>query len=378
MKKIFLLSFAITIHIFGFSQVIEELNAITTALPIITTTPNAAERGLGEIGVVATEFNNEAGFHQNPALLSRNKKVFGIKLSYMPWMRSFVAGNSIYDIGVYYSINKKNTIAANLYYYKTGNLSFGNNITTYNYEYFGSVKYAHSFSEHFSSGISIKYIESNIINSYIYLNMQNIKTYAGDIGFDYKNKINLANNKLKYDIGLSITNLGPKVSYSNPSLQKEFIPTSLKLGTMWTYENKITDDKQINYTIAYQAEKLLVPTPQIYDNNGMLISIDTDVPAFEAIFLSFHDAPNGFKEEMHEIIHKFGGEVLYKADNEIYYAFRAGYFSEHFTKGYRKYGTTGVGFKYKLYKFNFAYIIDSRTSPLANTFNISLGFHKTF
>ncbi len=208
--------------------------------------------------------------------------------------------------------------------------------------------------------------------------MNKIRTYSGDFGLDYRNKIKLANeNKLRYDFGIAITNFGPRVSYSsNPLVQKDFIPTALKIGTMWTYEKFLSKERQLNYSIAYQAEKLLVPTPQYYDSNGVLLGVDTNVPAFDAIFLSFYDAPNGFDEEIHEIIHKFGGEVKYKMNNTISYVLRAGYFYNHYTKGNRKFGTIGTGFKYKHYHINFAYIIDTFNSPLAHTTNINLGFHK--
>ncbi len=377
MKKISIILLSLLFSLNVFSQDTDMLNTIITAIPFLNLTPNAAERSLAEIGVVATDNNYEAGLFQNPALLSRNKKIFGVKLSYMPWMRNYVGRSSITDIGVYYSINEKNTIASNFYYFNIRPIDFNYSTITEAYKFYGSIKYAHSFSEHFSTGISIKYIESSVVIISSYPFKENIKTYAGDIGFDYRNEINLCeNNKVKYDIGLSFENLGPKPSISfNSSTFKDFIPTTIKLGTMWTYETQLTKEKQINYSLAYQAEKLLVPTPQVYEN-GVLIGMDNNISALEGIFQSFYDAPFGYKEELHEILHKFGGEVMYKPNNETSYALRTGYFSEHYTKGNRKYGTVGTGVKYKLYYLDLAYIITSREDALANTININLGFHK--
>ncbi|MCD4792955.1 MAG: PorV/PorQ family protein [Bacteroidales bacterium] len=144
---------------------------------------------------------------------------------------------------------------------------------------------------------------------------------------------------------------------------------------MWTFEKLLPEERQINYTLAYQAEKMLVPTPPYYENDVML-GTDDEVSAIEGIFQSFYDAPFGFREELHEILHKFGGEILYKPKNEISYTLRGGYFSEHSTKGNRKFGTTGIGLKYRFLYLDLAYIIISRQSVYANTININLGFQK--
>ncbi len=372
MKKIFFFALAVLMNHLVFSQNYDDLNTILTAVPFLNTTPSAEERGMGEIGVVTNQNNYINGHFQNPALLSRNKKVFGAKASYMPWQ---MIGQSISDIVVYYSINKKHTIAGNLNYFDINSSNYDNNLGTNTYEFSVSIKYAQSFSEHFSSGITLKYVESNIFNNSI-SNMKKVKTLAGDIGFDYRNQVNFLDNKqLKYDIGFAITNLGPKVSYSTTSKYSDFIPTNLKLGILWTYEKKIKEGKQLNYNLAYQAEKLLVPTPEIYQN-GLTLGMDNNVSALKGIFQSFYDAPHGFEEEINEILHKFGTEVQYKPKDKISYALRAGYFSEHLTKGNRKYGTVGTGLKYKLFYIDLAYIIASKQSLLSNTFNINIGIHK--
>ncbi len=376
MKKIILFPLTVLLSLSVFSQTSDRLNAITTAIPILNITPNAGERAMAEIGVVASEYNYEAGLFQNPALLSRNKKVFGVKISHMPWIRNFGTGESISDVGIYYSINEKNIIASNFYYFNTKSISSGIYRTAGIYEFFGSIKYAHSFTEHFSTGISLKYIISNLANSPTLQSTRKLTTYAGDIGFDYRNEFGLQENKkIKYDLGLSVTDLGPKVLYYQTSIYKDFIPTNLKLGTMWTFEKLLPEEKQINYTLAYQAEKMLVPTPPYYEN-GVMLGVDDEVSAIEGIFQSFYDAPFGFKEEIHEILHKFGGEIMYQPKEDVSLALRAGYFSEHYTKGNRKFGTAGIGLKYKFLYLDLAYIIISRQSVYANTININLGFQK--
>ena len=120
----------------------------------------------------------------------------------------------------------------------------------------------------------------------------------------------------------------------------------------------------------------MVPTPPVYENNVIILGKDPDVSALNGIFQSFYDAPYGFKEELTEILHKIGGEIMYIASEDYSFLFRGGYFSEHGSKGNRKFGTTGIGVKYKFLYFDFAYIIPTQP-PLGNTLNLNLGFQKS-
>jgi hypothetical protein len=58
--------------------------------------------------------------------------------------------------------------------------------------------------------------------------------------------------------------------------------------------------------------------------------------------------------------------------------FRGGYFYENKTKGDRRYFTTGLGVKYNVFHFNFAYLIPSGSgvnrNPLSNTLRFQVSF----
>ncbi len=106
----------------------------------------------------------------------------------------------------------------------------------------------------------------------------------------------------------------------------------------------------------------MVPSP---DENNQ----SPDKTLIPGMFGSFSDAPDGFSEEMKELIIAVGAEYWY---NDIF-AIRAGYFNEHELKGARKYFTAGVGFKYTKFAFDFAYLIAARqNNPLENTLKIYL------
>ena len=182
---------------------------------------------------------------------------------------------------------------------------------------------------------------------------------------------------------MNISNMGNKISYTE-TITRDFIPINLRLGTDITSE--MDDYNKISFAI--DLNKLLVPTPPLYDTEtgAIIAGKDPDVGIVTGIFQSFGDAPgeideNGvsvpgskFKEEIREINISAGLEYWY--DNQ--FALRAGYFHEHDTKGGRKFLTFGSGVKYNVFALDFSYLISTSnlggTNPLANTMRFTLVF----
>ena len=153
-----------------------------------------------------------------------------------------------------------------------------------------------------------------------------------------------------------------------------FIPINLRIGTSLGTEF----DDYNNITIAFDINKLLVPTPPTnYDPNNETWSagMNPDVSVVSGIFQSFWDAPAGVKEEFNELNYSFGTEYWYANQ----FAIRAGYFNEHDTKGGRKFFTFGSGVKYNVFALDFSYLVNASRSikgsnPLANTMRFTLIF----
>jgi hypothetical protein len=114
---------------------------------------------------------------------------------------------------------------------------------------------------------------------------------------------------------------------------------------------------------------------------------DPNVGVAAGMFGSFTDAPgnvsyddNGnvviepgsiMREELREINLGGGFEYWYAQQ----FAFRTGYFWEHYTKGNRKYFTLGAGVRYNVFALDLSYLIaNTQRSPLANTLRFTLGF----
>jgi Type IX secretion system protein PorV len=349
--------FYITI-LFFCSQVLTAQNrVITTAVPFLTINPGAQSMGIADIGVVAASCYYESGLTQNPALLSRYQKVIGFRLSYKTWLRNLVADIVLADGHFYYAFNKKNALAFSQNSFNYGSVTYtdinGNVVgQTYAREDYHNLRYAHSFNEHLSLGVGLKYIKSDIVSG-IKINGNSMRpglALGCDIGLDYRKEIiKQETSFIRYDFGVSILNMGNKIKYYK-SDKGSFMPMQLCLGTLWTFSKSISEKTRYCIDLAYQAEKLLVPTPPQYgyDSNGNPVIIkgkDPNVSVAQGAVQSFYDAPDGANEEVREILHKVGIENRFEFNNKSSFALRVGYLKESVIKGDRKNVNVGIGVK---------------------------------
>jgi len=134
----------------------------TTTLPILYINPNPQIGGFGEIGIVSNVINNNAGLTQNPALLSRNKKIAGIITNLSTWS-NYNPETYLGNIGIYYSIDNTNTFAYSFDYFRIGEVQFTDHSwISKPYQYYHSLRYAHTFFEELSAGIGVKIIKSDL------------------------------------------------------------------------------------------------------------------------------------------------------------------------------------------------------------------------
>jgi hypothetical protein len=76
-----------------------------------------------------------------------------------------------------------------------------------------------------------------------------------------------------------------------------------------------------------------------------------------------------WKEELREV--NLGAGLEY--DFADVFAFRTGYFFEHFSKGNRQFITLGAGVRYTVFTVDLSYLISTtQQNPLANTLRFSL------
>jgi len=350
-----------------------EVNTISSAVPFLMITPDSRAGGMGDVGAATSP--DVSSLHWNPAKLSFIDEDYGASLSYTPWLRALIDDISLAYLSGYKKFSKGRVVGVSLRYFSLGNITFtdnsGTELSTYNPNEFSiNVSYSMLFTDNLSGGIALKYIYSNLTGG---IQSGGSETHAGkavasDISVFYTKDIKISEKNSNLALGLNISNIGNKISYTDDS-ESNFLPTNLKLGGALTYEL----DEYNTLTLAVDINKLLVPTPPVYDDQGLIIAgKDPNVSITTGMWQSFSDAPGGSKEELNELTYSFGLEYWYNQR----FALRTGYFHEHATKGNRKYFTVGLGLKLNVFQLDFAYLLPvQQRNPLENTLRFSLAFN---
>ncbi len=347
-------------------------NVIQTVVPFLTIAPDSRSGALGDAGVATSP--DLYSMHWNPAKYAFIDGNGGFGMSYSPWLRALVPDINLAYLTGYYRVDSRQVLAASLMYSSLGEIQFtddyGNYQRDYNPNEFSvDVAYSRLFSEHWSGGVAMRFIYSNITGG---MTVGTTETKAGtafaaDASAYYTTKLKLGNHDGNISAGVNFSNIGSKMSYTT-DVDPDFIPMNLRLGT--TFQVQL--DKYNVLGISLDVNKLLVPTPPVYDEERNIIDgMDPNVSVPVAIFQSFYDAPGGFSEEMKEFTQSVGIEYWYNQQ----FALRAGYFNEAESKGNKKYFTLGAGFRLSVFSLDFSYLVPvTQNNPLARTLRFSLGF----
>lgn len=351
------------------------VNTINTAVPFLRIGPDARSGAMGDLGIGLSPDANS--IYWNTAKIPFAEKDLAVSVTYTPWLKELVPDIYLANLSAYKKIDKFQALTVSLRYFSLGNINFtdvnGGSLGSANpHEFALNVGYARKLADHFSTGINLGYIYSNLaqgqtVNS---IKIEAGKAPAADISFFYNNKAKLLGAKGDYNIGLTISNIGSKITYTKSAddANKDFIPTNLGIGAGYTFHF----DEYNELSLVGEINKLLVPTPDTVDANHNKVFDYKEKSVPSGIISSFSDAPGGFNEEMQELIYSVGAEYWYKKQ----FAIRAGYFNENKLKGNRKYLTAGIGIKYSVFGLNFSYLIPTtiQKSPLDNTLRFSLLF----
>lgn len=350
-----------------------KINVVTSAVPFLRISPDARAGGMGDVGVATSPDANSAFWNLAKTPFNTNKG--GMSLTYTPWLKGLDI-NDVYlaSLAGYYKLDEFQAISGSLRYFSLGDIQFtdfnGNPLGQYRPREFAlDLGYSRKLSDKLGLGFAMRYINSSLASGdpnnsgTIYKPGTSI---AADISL-FHNGIKENGSGLNY--GVTLSNLGTKISYTNDATQKDYIPANLGLGVAYT---KVFDQDS-KMTFALDLNKLLVPTPpnlgdsaglQKYRNQGVVGSW----------FSSLGDAANGVSEELKEVQISTGAEFWYQNQ----FALRAGYFYENPLKGNRQYFTLGAGLKYQTFGLNFSYLLPSgngvNRNPLSNTLRFSLIF----
>ncbi len=346
---------------------------IITAVPFLSIAPDARSAGMGDVGVAISPDANAS--YWNPAKLAFLDKSIGGSLSFTPWLQKIVGDMSITYLSLYKKLNKNQAVGISMRYFDLGSIDFTdanrNIIAEFNpREYSIDATFAMKLSQRFSIAGTGRFIHSNLAGNITTGPNSNDtrpgNTAAVDLSAYFVNpNVSLGAYTAEFALAANLSNIGFKITYSDDN-QQDFIPTNLRLGTALT-----TDFDAFNkVTLAFDLNKLLVPTPPALDSAGNIIAgKSTDRGLFSGMFGSFTDAPDGFSEELQEIMYSVGVEYWY---NDLF-ALRGGYFHEHEDKGFRQYFTVGAGLRYQVFGLDFAYLLArNRQNPLEDTLRFTL------
>ncbi|MCS6990326.1 MAG: type IX secretion system outer membrane channel protein PorV [Chitinophagales bacterium] len=351
------------------------VNVINTAVPFLRIAPDARAGSMGDAGLTMSADANaifwntaKLPFLQIKDAADPDDPAVSAAVTYTPWLRELVNDIYLASLGVGYKLDGLQGVGFGLRYFSLGSITFtdasGNTLGDFNpHEFCIDVGYGRKISEHFSTGLNLGYVYSNLAQGF---SVNNVPIKAGqavkaDISFFFNHPMKLGNTRGDYSLAATIANIGNKITYTESAENKDFLPTNLGVGA----GTRFRFDAYNRLGLALDFNKLLVPTPDslgTYRNKSIA----------EGIFGSFSDAEGGVQEELNEITISAGMEYWYK---EIF-SVRGGYFYEHDTKGARKFITAGLGIKYNVFGLNFSYLVptSSQNSPLDNTLRFTLYF----
>jgi len=391
-KKFILALLCILGPIYGWAQTTAIISGqdstnrvITTAVPFLTISPDARAGAMGDAGVATSADANSV--HWNNAKLAFAEPDLGFSVSYTPWLGKIINDMWIGYVSGYKKITREQAVAFTLKYFDLGDIQLtddkGDPLGQFNpREMSIDGTYSRMLTENIGIGVTARYIFSNLSGNFTALgnDAKNGHSIAVDLGFYYQKDFLLSGSNSNIAFGAHMSNIGKKISYSSDSNQ-DFIPGNLRFGTAFT-----TDlDPYNTLTIALDFNKLLVPSPPVYeidsagqfvlDQNGDPVirrGKDPNRSLLSGTFGSFADAPDGFSEEMQEFMISTGLEYWYKS----LFAARLGYFYENKFKGDRSYFTLGLGFRYQVVGIDFSYLIPTQQNhPLAETLRFTLLFN---
>ena len=371
-RSVFLLLFMA----FMSQTVMAQVNPIriqSTAVPFMLISPDARSGGMGNLSLaMSPEANDLFG---NTAKLPYLNEGRGFLINYTPWLKD-LGLNDVYlaSAGFYKKLDDKSSINSSLRFFSLGNIDFSDENGNINLpsqrpsEFSYDFGYSTLLTDKFSMGVTLRYIHSRLVSgSYggLGVNYRAGNTLSGDISLFYKQKEDLQG----FHAGLLLSNLGGKISYSNETKNKYFIPANLGLGI--GYLNKMDADNSIEFGV--DINRIMVPANP--DNsNAESVNQYFSQSVVSSWFNSFN---NKYGMPIGESLKASMG-LEYNYTNRFF--IRGGYFIDNNKNlGSMQYFTLGTSFQYQQSKFNISYLVPAgggiTRNPLSNTLRFGSIFY---
>ncbi|MGB5942047.1 MAG: type IX secretion system outer membrane channel protein PorV [Leeuwenhoekiella sp.] len=377
-KKTLTLVLAIAALHFSHAQTDNERRVITTGVPFLLIAADARAAGLGDQGVATSP---DAYSQQwNPAKYAFSELQSGIGLTYTPYLSQLVNDIFLGQVTYFNRFDDRSAIGASLRYFNLGEIEaienaqqIENPLILNPNQFTFDVSYNLRLGDRFAMGVAGRYLRSDLRLQVDNEDASAASTFAVDIaGYYQSEEVPYNDFDGRWRAGFNISNIGPKFRYDDAG-QENFLPTNMRLGGGFDF---LLDSYNKVY-IGLEFNKLLVPSPQDFNGDGVIDGTDSaqynDIGFISGIFQSFGDADDGFSEEIKEVTYSIGAEYVY----DDVFSLRTGYFNESDLKGSRKFATLGLGFEYSAIDIDISYLFSTSTvrNPLENTLRFGITFN---
>ena len=376
----------------------EDSRVITTGVPFLLIAADPRAAGLADMGVATSADAFSQQWNPSKAAFLISKQSIGV--TYTPYLGKLV--NDVFLGNITYSnrISETSAVSGSFRYFSSGEIELRETpeqspLIVKPNELIFDLTYSLRLSDRIAMAVTGRYIRSDLKLQTAIEDANAASSFAVDISSYYQSEeMALSNFDGRWRAGINISNIGPKLKYDETG-QESFLPTNMALGAGFDF---ILDEYN-TVGVTAQVNKLLVPTPPRYGtettfddvtgdgeynpedgdilisqtNNVIYEGKDPNVNFMKGMFQSFGDAPGGMSEELQEFTWALGAEYWFRD----VFAFRAGYFNEHQTKGARKFMSLGAGFKYTSISIDLSYLISTSKvqSPLEGTLRFGLTFN---
>jgi hypothetical protein len=348
------------------------INIVTTAVPFLRISPDARSGGMGDMGIALSPDANSVFWNQ--AKIPFAKKSSQLALTYTPWLKD-LGLNDVYLMSAsgYKHLDVEQALFGSIRFFSLGNIQltdFSGNIlnNVRPAEFALDAGYARQINSNLGISVAMRYINSRLVTGDVGGVVYKAgNAVSGDIALYYQAA---PEGGRGFAAGLTISNLGTKIGYTNDARNKDFIPANIGLGLSYTNEmdpsNKITFGLDIN--------KLLVPAPPVATGNFSADSAALSDYRSQSVLSSWFKSFGGTSGGLNSLQVSAGMEYAY---NEQFFA-RGGYFYEDDSRGNRKFFSLGAGFKTSFLTINLSYLVPSGSgvtrNPLSNTLRFGVMF----
>jgi hypothetical protein len=353
------------------AQANKKIPIVSTAVPFMLISPDARSGGMGNLSLaMSPEANDLFG---NTAKLPYLNEDRSFLINYTPWLKALGVGDVyLASAGFYKKLDEKSSINSSLRFFSLGEIQF----TDLNGSLLGSQRpsefsydfgYSTLLNDKISMGVTLRYIHSRLVSGSfggLGINYRAGNTIAGDISLFYKQNEDLHG----FHAGLLLSNLGGKISYSNETNNKYFIPANIGVGV--GYLSKLDAENSIEFGV--DINRIMVPADPDNSNDESVIQYFSQ-SVVSSWFNSFN---NKYGMPIGESIKASMG-IEYNYTNRFF--IRGGYFIDNNNLGNMQYFTLGTSFQYQQSKFNISYLVPSgggiTKNPLSNTIRFGTIFY---